>query len=187
MLLLIFIWYIYGLVQDCSNSSALAMELLQSCTKPSIYKHVKYIPYLPHSSGCFLWTGTVVWLFSCQWNNFEDMVKLDEVWSTYFWMKCTSVNVWVRYIVWDTSENVIFHNVDNLRTLRFRNWCAFNERTTWSQRSIRNGSTTNKKMIFLKICFKLSLSQLRVNPYEISHPWHLPLLAWPPSMGQIKP
>ena len=28
--------YIYGLVQDCSNSSALAMELLQACTKPSI-------------------------------------------------------------------------------------------------------------------------------------------------------
>ena len=25
-----------GLVQDCSNSSALAMELLQSCTKTSI-------------------------------------------------------------------------------------------------------------------------------------------------------
>ena len=27
----------YGLVQDCSNSSALAMELLQSCSKPSMY------------------------------------------------------------------------------------------------------------------------------------------------------
>ena len=27
-------WWINGLVQDCSNSSALAMELLQSCTKP---------------------------------------------------------------------------------------------------------------------------------------------------------
>ena len=26
-----------GLVQDCSNSIANAMELLQSCTKPSIY------------------------------------------------------------------------------------------------------------------------------------------------------
>ena len=26
--------HIEGLVQDCSNSSALAMELLQSCTKP---------------------------------------------------------------------------------------------------------------------------------------------------------
>ena len=30
--------YINGLVQDCSNSSALAMELLPSCTKPSISK-----------------------------------------------------------------------------------------------------------------------------------------------------
>ena len=30
--------YINGLVYDCSNSSALAMDLLQSCTKPSIYK-----------------------------------------------------------------------------------------------------------------------------------------------------
>ena len=28
-------FHIDGLVQDCSNSSALAMELLQSCTKPS--------------------------------------------------------------------------------------------------------------------------------------------------------
>ena len=29
--------HVDGLVQDCSNSSALAMELLQSCTKPSMY------------------------------------------------------------------------------------------------------------------------------------------------------
>ena len=28
--------YFDGLVQDCSISSALAMEILQSCTKPSI-------------------------------------------------------------------------------------------------------------------------------------------------------
>ena len=27
--------YVDGLVQDCSNSSALAMALLQSCAKPS--------------------------------------------------------------------------------------------------------------------------------------------------------
>ena len=27
-------WYIDGLVQDCSNSIAYALELLQSCTKP---------------------------------------------------------------------------------------------------------------------------------------------------------
>ena len=51
------IWqYIYGLVHDCSNSSALAMELLQSCTKPSIsytsaiiFKHDFYI--LSHNIG----------------------------------------------------------------------------------------------------------------------------------------
>ena len=28
--------HVKGLVQDCSNSSALAMELLQACTKPSM-------------------------------------------------------------------------------------------------------------------------------------------------------
>ena len=33
--------HIDGLVQDCSNSSALATELLQSCTKPSIYTSPK--------------------------------------------------------------------------------------------------------------------------------------------------
>ena len=30
-------YYFDGLVQDCSNSSALAMELLQSCAKPSTW------------------------------------------------------------------------------------------------------------------------------------------------------
>ena len=29
--------HINGLVQDCSISSTLAMEIMQSCTKPSIY------------------------------------------------------------------------------------------------------------------------------------------------------
>ena len=32
----VIIRHVDGLVQDCSNSSALAMELLQSCTKPSM-------------------------------------------------------------------------------------------------------------------------------------------------------
>ena len=38
--------YIDGLVQDCSNSSALAMELLQSCTEPLIY----YLGFWMHSA-----------------------------------------------------------------------------------------------------------------------------------------
>ena len=34
---LLFIWtYLDGIVQDCSNSSVLAKELLQFCAKPSI-------------------------------------------------------------------------------------------------------------------------------------------------------
>ena len=35
-----------GFVQDCSNSSAVAMELLQSCTKPSIYGYGVWINIL---------------------------------------------------------------------------------------------------------------------------------------------
>ena len=36
--------YIEGLAQDCSNSSVLAMELLQSCTKPlpTTWKKLKF-------------------------------------------------------------------------------------------------------------------------------------------------
>ena len=38
-------WHnIDGLVQDCSNSNALALELLQSCTKPSIWPFCVNMP-----------------------------------------------------------------------------------------------------------------------------------------------
>ena len=42
---LLYTEYIDGLMQDCIKSSALAMELLQSCTKPLIYCgiHISYI------------------------------------------------------------------------------------------------------------------------------------------------
>ena len=45
-----FIMTIYAdsLVQDCSNSSALAMELLQSCTKPSIHYSISYMIWWAH-------------------------------------------------------------------------------------------------------------------------------------------
>ena len=41
-----------GLVQDCSNSSALAMELLQSYTKPSILKLENIFGGLKSHSTC---------------------------------------------------------------------------------------------------------------------------------------
>ena len=40
-----------GLVQDCTISSVLAMEILQSCTKPSTYKLCsKYSKYKQNES-----------------------------------------------------------------------------------------------------------------------------------------
>ena len=39
-----------GLVQNCSNSSALGLELQQSCTKPSIYIHVILSFFWNHTS-----------------------------------------------------------------------------------------------------------------------------------------
>ena len=45
--------YIDGLVQDCSNSSALAMELLQSCTKSSIYL-ISICLFLRNKEGHFM-------------------------------------------------------------------------------------------------------------------------------------
>ena len=33
--------HIDGLVQDCNNSIASALELLQSCTKPSMYNQIE--------------------------------------------------------------------------------------------------------------------------------------------------
>ena len=38
--------YIDGLVQDCSNSIANALELLQSCTEPLIFPHVHVLTQL---------------------------------------------------------------------------------------------------------------------------------------------
>ena len=47
--------YIDGLVQDCSNSIANALELLQSCTKPSIW----------HKWGWVCWGKSVHVLVDC--------------------------------------------------------------------------------------------------------------------------
>ena len=48
--------HIDGSVQDCSNSSALAMDLLQSCAQPSIYANTLYTDslYQKHVILCHL-------------------------------------------------------------------------------------------------------------------------------------
>ena len=79
--------YINGLVQDCSNSIANALEVLQSCAKPSMHILFKYIihPKKYAQSWPFLnfsWLVSPIFIkiqalkqsycyFSIQWNNPE--------------------------------------------------------------------------------------------------------------------
>ena len=61
------LWHhIDGLAQDCSNSIAKALELLQSCTKPSIWCHWSWSS-LPQVMACCLMTlshyQNQCWLF----------------------------------------------------------------------------------------------------------------------------
>ena len=58
--------YIDGLVQDCCNSSAFEMELLQSCAKPSLYTYNLQQIYLTHY---LLDVGKLVIIESC--NGFD--------------------------------------------------------------------------------------------------------------------
>ena len=44
--------YIDALAQDCSISSALAMEILQSCTKPSIWAKASALSSLSIYTNC---------------------------------------------------------------------------------------------------------------------------------------
>ena len=47
-----------GLLQDCSNSNALAMELLQSCAKPSCYHLYEWFKYISKYAMQFI-TGDI--------------------------------------------------------------------------------------------------------------------------------
>ena len=51
-----------GLMQDCINSSALAMELLQSWAKPSIFKRPRYLLLRYKPMGSFWMNSTDLWL-----------------------------------------------------------------------------------------------------------------------------
>ena len=56
-----------GLVQDCSNSSALAMELLQSCTKSSDCSHwIIGAAVLPNNLNTSV---NLSWFLLCSFNN----------------------------------------------------------------------------------------------------------------------
>ena len=67
--------YIECLAQDCSNSSALAMELLQFCAKPSIWYIQRDVHIYIHKLFFFLKLPAVYFLFPYK------SVGLDYVWQ----------------------------------------------------------------------------------------------------------
>ena len=68
-----------GLVQDCSNSSALAMELLQSCTKPSICTTLQFT--LSYSWWYF---GSLKITFECVLHNpWREILLIGNLERTY--------------------------------------------------------------------------------------------------------
>ena len=62
-----------GLVQDCSNSSALAMELLQFCTKPSLpiwhQSHILKTQQISVNGGFYKPGGLYQQWFPLSWLN----------------------------------------------------------------------------------------------------------------------
>ena len=65
-----------GLVQDCSNSSALAMELLQLCTKPSICCFRAVFIGASKNLGCGSQTFECRW-FTCNLKTWSNSWELD--------------------------------------------------------------------------------------------------------------
>ena len=76
-----------GLKQDCSNSSVLTKELLQSCTKPSMYCSRYRAEYLPEVvlPYCYLqpWEQTSV-KFDSEYNHF--LWKKNNTWICFFFL-----------------------------------------------------------------------------------------------------
>ena len=68
--------HIDGLTQDCSNSIALAMELLQYCGKPSIYCYGFRLAGPLVSSSCMLHTFAML----------TDIIP-NKTWQEYFQAK----------------------------------------------------------------------------------------------------
>ena len=104
--------YIDGLAQDCSNSSASAMELLQSCTEPSIYSW--WIPAtLIH---------VMLAMSICEWVYFPIFMKefLAHSWGTPQWLSQHSMRT-PRLCDWDQTP--LCRTVQQMLGGEWRNLC----------------------------------------------------------------
>ena len=115
------ICYIAGLVQDCSNSSALAMELLQSCTKPSIYSQ----PYLPSWSSNLTFTLLFWTMLPCGSLSVQSQLKWLELQSP---VENRSLGTLENWVIWNFCDCPInFCNEDVIE-----NSCCFGNMRCWN-------------------------------------------------------
>ena len=101
--------YIYGVVQHCSNSSANALELLQSCNKPSIYLYKT-----GHNNGVTI--------------SFKSLGPSDAIWRWRSWSTLVQVmtcclmalnhylnHCWliISKVLWHSSEDIIIRKFED--------------------------------------------------------------------------
>ena len=98
--------YIDGLVHDCSNSSANALELPQSCTKPLIWYNILYILlfHCPFDNSIPR-AGDNTWGFKNK--NNKSYVYIYKYHTSNFWLL---LNVMYRIIYKDTKYHFKEHH-----------------------------------------------------------------------------
>ena len=130
--------YIDGLVQGCSNSSALAMKLLQSCTKPSIcinglghHGYSSAISALSHylnqrwrivnciPSNTFQWNLNPITNIFLQWDAFQSVVCK----TLTLWLQCDNKTIWHFFPLFQIAREVELHrNLKNPHVVGFHSY-----------------------------------------------------------------
>ena len=105
--------YVDGLAQDCSNSSALAMELLQSCTKPLMW-HIKQLDKCSicsrHKTSSKL---NQLYYPKCVMLNTQlpvniSMNKIDIEWATYIFLYAYRLHTMKLNVLCNQLSNISF-------------------------------------------------------------------------------
>ena len=129
--------YIDGLVQDCSNSIATALELLQSCTKPSIYELAsKSYGWLSITPRSYRWVSN-----SSIWHNIDNRVTKPSVWDSMYlkknmpWPLYAAVYFKRRYYNSRSHKDLKACNVEISRSfwrpyVKYHNDCELNHATS---------------------------------------------------------
>ena len=134
--------YIDGLVQDCSNSSALAMELLQSCTEPSIWL-------------CVIWCHAYA-VHLCGWK-----------WK--FLMQCSENPVVIWYSV--PSDHHVKNTIVEIRWC-WGSWLSYlNSRIPYSNNSIYSKRCCSQFQCMKRSAMTRSLTKLDAYVFHYKFKW----------------